>query len=81
MTLISLPRSAAKPQTGSCHAAQLGETREMVPNMDLSALFDEALAQRVSEANKAKIAASYAQFPSDYDDEIDWPRPTGDVGS
>jgi hypothetical protein len=53
----------------------------MVPNMDLSALFDEALAQRVSEANKAKIAASYAQFPSDYDDEIDWPRPTGDVGS
>ena len=44
----------------------------MVPNLDLSALFDEALAQRVSEANKAKIAASYAQFPSDCDDDIDW---------
>jgi hypothetical protein len=46
--------------------------RQMIPNLNLSALFDEALARRVSEANDAKIAASYAQFPSDYDDDVDW---------
>jgi Post-segregation antitoxin CcdA len=46
--------------------------REMIPDLNLSALFDEALAARVHEANTAKIAASYAEFPDDYDDDVDW---------
>ncbi len=53
-------------------AETLRLARELIPNLNLSALFDEALAQRVSEASDAKSAASYAQFPSDYDDDVDW---------
>jgi Post-segregation antitoxin CcdA len=53
-------------------AETLRRARELIPNLNLSALFDEALARRVSEANDAKISASYAQFPSDYDDDVDW---------
>lgn len=46
--------------------------RELIPNLNLSALFDAALAQRVREAHAEQIAASYAEFPSDYDDDVDW---------
>ena len=53
-------------------AETLRAAREMIPDLNLSALFDEALAERVRQARKERIAASYAEFPNDYDDEIDW---------
>ena len=53
-------------------AETLREAREILPNLNLSALFDEALAQRVQQARAAQMARSYAEHPSDYDDNVDW---------
>ena len=53
-------------------AETLRAAREMIPDLNLSALFDQALAERVRQARDAQIAASYAAFPSDYDDDVDW---------
>jgi Post-segregation antitoxin CcdA len=50
----------------------LRAARQLIPNLNLSALFDQALEATVREAEHLKIAASYAEFPSDFDDEIDW---------
>lgn len=50
----------------------LRQARELIPNLNLSALCDKALEASVREAEHAKIAASYAEFPTDFDDEIDW---------
>ena len=46
--------------------------RELIPNLNLSAICDRALEASVREAEHAKIAASYAQFPTDFDDKTDW---------
>ena len=46
--------------------------RKLIPNLNLSALCDAALAERVREVRSALIEASYAEFPSDYDDDRDW---------
>ncbi len=53
-------------------SATLRAARELIPHLNLSALFDQALAASVREAEQAKMAASYAEFPSDFDDDIDW---------
>lgn len=50
----------------------LRTARTLIPDLNLSALFDAALAERVREAQNALIASSYAEFPSDYDDDVDW---------
>jgi hypothetical protein len=55
-------------------AATLREAREIIPDLNLSALCDEALTLRVLEARAAEIAASYAKHPDDYDDDVDWAR-------
>jgi post-segregation antitoxin (ccd killing protein) len=53
-------------------AETLRAAREMIPDLNLSALFDQALAERVRQARDAKMAASYAEHPNDYDDDVDW---------
>lgn len=50
----------------------LRAARELIPDLNLSALFDKALEARVRQAEHEKISASYAEFPDDFDDEIDW---------
>lgn len=53
-------------------AENLRAARELIPNLNLSALFDEALRDRVHAAKAAKIAASYVAHPDDFDDDVDW---------
>ena len=50
----------------------LRTARALIPDLNLSALCDAALAERVREVRNALIAASYAEFPSDFDDDVDW---------
>lgn len=53
-------------------AETLRAARAMIPDLNLSALFDQALAERVRQARDAQIAESYASHPSDFDDDVDW---------
>jgi hypothetical protein len=53
-------------------SATLRAARELIPDLNLSAICDKALYEALQVAEHAKIAASYAEFPSDFDDTIDW---------